>query len=56
MALGRQGLGPAPPVIDPVISDLNDLAFSIDNAVRSPLVTAELKDVLLKLKKFLGNR
>ena len=36
--------------------ELNELVFAVDNAVRSPLVTAELKDVLLGLKAFLAGR
>jgi hypothetical protein len=45
-----------PPTEDPASVDLQDLVFSIDDAVRSPLVTAEIKDVLLKRKKFLANK
>jgi hypothetical protein len=37
-------------------ADLNDLAFAIDNAVSFPLVPAEVKDVLLKLKKYLASK
>ncbi|HKY07370.1 MAG TPA: hypothetical protein VJQ55_03975 [Candidatus Binatia bacterium] len=36
--------------------ELNELVFAIDNAVRSPLVTAEIKDVLLRLKAFLATK
>ena len=42
------------PAPDPVTTELQDLAFSIDNAVSSPLVAPEIKDVLIKLKKVLG--
>jgi len=45
-----------PTVSETVSLDLNDLAFAIDNAVSSPLVPAEVKDVLLKLKKYLGSK
>ena len=45
-----------PTVSETVSLDLNDLAFAIDDAVRSPLVAAEIKDVLLKLKKYLGSK
>jgi hypothetical protein len=41
---------------DAATADLNDLAFAIDNAVSSPLVPAEVKDVLLKLKKYLASK
>ncbi|GEM_PF-2631059 len=44
-----------PPETSSGVSDLNDLAFAIDNAVSSPAVPAELKTVLLRLKKVLGN-
>jgi hypothetical protein len=44
-------IAPAP---DAAALDLQDLAFSIDNAVSSPLVAQEIKDVLIKLKKVLG--
>jgi hypothetical protein len=36
--------------------DLNELVFAIDNAVRSPLVTAEIKDAFLRLKAFLAGK
>ena len=42
------------PNTEPAALDLQDLAFSIDNAVSSPLVPQEIKDVLIKLKKVLG--
>jgi hypothetical protein len=45
-----------PAFSDAATADLNDLAFAIDNAVNSPLVPAEVKDVLLKLKKFLASK
>ncbi|MGH7853943.1 MAG: hypothetical protein ACREP3_10910 [Candidatus Binatia bacterium] len=45
-----------PTFSDAATADLNDLAFAIDNAVSSPLVPAEVKDVLLKLKKYLGSK
>lgn len=45
-----------PTFSDAATADLNDLAFAIDNAVSSPVVPAEVKDVLLKLKKYLGSR
>jgi hypothetical protein len=44
-----------PPETTSGVSDLNDLAFAIDNAVSSPAVPAEIKAVLLQLKKVLGN-
>src|ERR1044071_6041781 len=40
-----------PPETTSGVSDLNDLAFAIDNAVSSPAVPAEIKAVLLQLKK-----
>ena len=43
-----------PPAVDASTDELQELVFSIDNAVRSPLVAAELKDVLLRLKKILA--
>jgi hypothetical protein len=42
------------PSPDPTATELQDLLFSIDNAVSSPLVPQEIKDVLIKLKKVLG--
>jgi len=45
-----------PTFSDATTAELNDLAFAIDNAVSSPLVPAEVKDVLLKLKKYLGSK
>ncbi len=43
-----------PPAVDASALELQELVFSIDNAVRSPLVAPELKDVLLKLKQMLA--
>ena len=43
-----------PPAVDPSTLELQELVFSIDSAVRSPLVASELKDVLLKLKQILA--
>ena len=37
--------------VDAFTLELQELVFSIDSAVRSPLIALELKDVLLKLKK-----
>jgi hypothetical protein len=45
-----------PTFSDATTAELNDLAFAIDNAVSSPLVPAEVKDILLKLKKYLGSK
>jgi hypothetical protein len=43
-----------PPAADQTLLDLNDLAYSIDKAVASTNVPAEIKEVLLKLKTILG--
>ncbi len=40
---------------DPALLDLQELAFAIDKAVSSPVVPAEVKDVLMRLKKVLAN-
>ena len=44
----------AAPGVDQSSFDLTNLAIAIDNAVSSSKVPAEIKDVLLKLKKVLG--
>lgn len=44
-----------PTPVDPVLVDLQELSFSIDKAVSSPAVQADLKEVLLRLKKVLVN-
>lgn len=46
----------AMPPAETANGELNELAFAIDDAVRSPLVAAEIKDVLLKLKKYLASQ
>jgi hypothetical protein len=43
-----------PPPVDSSTLELQELAFSIDDAIRSPAVAPELKNVLLKLKKILA--
>ena len=43
-----------PPAPDPTLLEINDLAYSIDKAVASANVPAEIKEVLLRLKTILG--
>ena len=45
-----------PPVSETASLELDDLAFAIDNAASSRSIPAEIKDVLLKLKRYLGSK